>query len=92
MDYYYFCTRHNRSFSTLLSLIVGVLLLTGLFFLALPIFLAALTVFSAFAAYIAWRIRKTVRKMEEEMAKDMRQVEEGTYYSEIIDIDPEQEE
>jgi hypothetical protein len=39
------------------------------FFLTLPIFLAALTVFAGTALYMAWKFKKALREAERRMAE-----------------------
>lgn len=48
------------------AIIGSILLVLAFFFLALPIFLAALAVFSGIAAYMAWRIKRALREIEKE--------------------------
>ncbi len=71
------------------------LLALGVFFLTLPILIAALVIFGSVGAYLAWKINKTIKKAEEEMLKHQNEIyREGCSHSShmIIDITPEPEE
>ncbi len=77
-----------------LAIIGGLILLIAAFFVALPLFLAALTAFGAAAAYLSWRINKAVKKAEEALLKQER--DHGSYNrlehtGFVIDITPEQD-
>ncbi len=68
------------------------LLALGVFFLTLPILIAALVVFGSVGAYMAWRISRAIKKAEEEMLKYQNELhEERCSHSNqiIIDITPE---
>jgi len=59
------------------------------FFLALPLFLAALVVFGAVAAYLAWRVRKALRQLERESLRRRGQGGGPGVFPYIIDVTPE---
>lgn len=68
-----------------------ILLIIAGFFIMLPIFLAALTVFGAFAGYLSWKLNKSLKSFEQRYHMDqgrdhaMRLVDDGPV---IIDISP----
>ncbi len=69
------------------------LLALGAFFLTLPILIAALVVFGTFAAYMAWRFTKALKKAQEEMLKEEEaRKRAGAFHSTdvIIDVTPDQ--
>ena len=56
--------------------IIGVILLCiTFFFFALPIFLAALAVFGVFAAWFAWRMKKTMEQVEKELLRQQQEAD-----------------
>ena len=66
------------------------LMLVLAFFVALPLFLAALVVFGAVGAYLSWKANHLMKKMAREMDKK----EESIYISidkdtQVIDITPD---
>ncbi len=70
--------------------IIGLVALgVAFFFLTLPIFLAAVAVFSAVAAYFAWRIKRTMREMEKEIMRQQQDASCRHDDSGVIDITPE---
>ena len=91
MRYYYYYSYGKRPgpFATFLTILGGVVFLVAFFFLALPIFLAALVVFSGIALYVGWRMKRALKRMEEEMEKEMRMMEEKGDTCGIIDIEKE---
>jgi len=69
------------------------LLALGVFFLTLPILIAALVVFGTFAAYMAWRITRALKQAQEEMLKQQKADSTVFHHEEIIiDVTPEPEE
>ncbi len=62
------------------------------FFITLPILIAALVVFGGFAAFMAWRITKAIKKAEKELLKQKDTCIWQDQSEIIIDITPELEE
>lgn len=80
----------NISPLTLLGL--GLLAIAA-FFVALPLFLGAVLVFSLAALYMAWRVRKVMRQFEKECARRDDEANRGLDASSlIIDVTPDQNE
>ena len=77
----------NMSPLTLLGL--G-LLAVAAFFVALPLFLGAVVVFSIAAGYMAWRVRKVMRQFEKECARRSEANSDLDPSSLIIDVTPDQ--
>ncbi len=82
---------YYRQFSPLAAL--GMIILgVAFFFLTLPIFLAALAIFAGFAAWLGWRIKKTIDQMEKEIIRQNQQGSEHMFRHddiEVIDVTPE---
>jgi hypothetical protein len=68
------------------------LLAVAAFFVALPLFLGAVVVFSIAAFYMAWRIRKVMRQFEKECARRSEADSDLDPSSLIIDVTPDQTE
>jgi hypothetical protein len=69
------------------------LLAIAAFFVALPLFLGAVVVFSIAALYMAWRFRKVMRQFEKECARRSDEANSGLDASSlIIDVTPDQTE
>ena len=64
-----------------------IILAVAFFFLTLPIFLAALAVFSGIALYFAWKIKRAVKQMEKECLERQQQCDAGMSGDEPIVID-----
>ena len=79
----------NISPLTLLGL--GLLAIAA-FFVALPLFLGAVLVFSIAALYMAWRVRKVMRQFEKECARRSEAESDLDHSSLIIDVTPDQTE
>ncbi len=81
--------RQFSPFAALGMIILGV----AFFFLTLPIFLAALAIFAGFAAWLGWRIKKTIDQMEKEIIRQSQRSEQMFRHDniEIIDVTPESE-
>jgi membrane protein implicated in regulation of membrane protease activity len=79
----------NMSPLTLLGL--G-LLAVAAFFVALPLFLGAVVVFSIAAGYMAWHVRKVMRQFEKECARRSEANSDLDPGSLIIDVTPDQTE
>ena len=62
------------------------------FFVALPLFLGAVLVFSIAALYMAWRVRKVMRQFEKEHARRSEADSNLDASSLIIDVTPNQTE
>ncbi len=62
------------------------------FFVALPLFLGAVVVFSIAAGYMAWRVRKVLRQFEKECARRNEANSDLDPSSLIIDVTPDQTE
>ena len=77
----------NISPLTLLGL--GLLVAAALF-VALPLFLGALVVFSIAASYMAWRVHKVMRQFEKERTKFSEIDSDMDTSSLIIDVTPDQ--
>ena len=75
-----------------LTLIGLGLLAVAAFFVALPLFLGALVVFSLAALYMAWRVRKVMRQFEKEYARRSEARSDLDASSLIIDVTPDQTE
>ncbi|MEA1867492.1 MAG: hypothetical protein U9N19_05255 [Thermodesulfobacteriota bacterium] len=84
-----YCKSTNMSPLTLLGL--G-LLAVAAFFVALPLFLGAVVVFSIAAGYMAWRVRKVMRQFEKECARRSEANSDLDSSSLIIDVTPDQTE
>jgi membrane protein implicated in regulation of membrane protease activity len=76
----------NMSPLTLLGL--G-LLAVAAFFVALPLFLGAVVVFSIAAGYMAWRVRKVMHQFEKECARRSEADSDLDAGSLIIDVTPD---
>lgn len=87
--YYYSYGKKPGPFATFLTVLGGIVFLLAFFFLALPVFLAALAVFSGIALYVGWRMRRALKRMEEEMECQMRAMKEEGDTCGIIDIEKE---
>ena len=76
--------------------VLGLALLTlGAFFLTLPILIAALVVFGAFAAYMAWKFTRALKKAQEEMLNEQQKGGTAAFHCQediIIDVTPEPDE
>lgn len=70
---------------------LGLLLMVA-FFIALPVFLGALVVFSIAAGYMAWRIRKVMRQFEKECSRFNKTNSSRDPSSLIIDVTPDKSE
>ena len=68
------------------------LLAVAAFFVALPLFLGALVVFSIAAVYMAWRVRKIMRQFEKECARRSETNSNLDASSLLIDVTPDQTE
>ena len=68
------------------------LLAVAAFFVALPLFLGAVVVFSIAAGYMAWRVRKVMRQFEKECARRSEANSDLDPSSLIIDVTPDQTE
>jgi membrane protein implicated in regulation of membrane protease activity len=68
------------------------LLAVAAFFVALPLFLGAVVVFSIAAGYMAWRVRKVMRQFEKECARRNETNSDPNPSSLIIDVTPDQTE
>lgn len=79
----------NISPLTLLGL--GLLAIAA-FFVALPLFLGAVVVFSIAAFYMAWRVRKVMRQFEKECARRGEANSDLDQSSLVIDVTPDQTE
>ncbi len=79
--------RQFSPFAALGMIILGV----AFFFLTLPIFLAALAIFAGFAAWLGWRIKKTIDQMEKEIIRQGQGFEQMLRQDdiEVIDVTPE---
>ena len=66
------------------------LLVVAAFFVALPLFLGALVVFSIAATYMAWRVRKVMRQFEKECTRRSETNSDMGASSLIIDVTPDQ--
>ena len=79
--------RQFSPFAALGMIILGV----AFFFLTLPIFLAALAIFAGFAAWLGWRIKKTIDQMEKEIIRQGQGFEQMFRQDdiEVIDVTPE---
>ena len=88
---YYYCyySRKSGPFATFLTVLGAVVFFMAFFFLAIPVFLAALAVFSGVALYVGWRMRRAFKKMERELDRQMRLAEEEPRYFGVIDIEKE---
>ncbi|MBW2350895.1 MAG: hypothetical protein JRF20_06850 [Deltaproteobacteria bacterium] len=75
-----------------LTLIGLGLLAVAAFFVALPLFLGAVVVFSIAAFYMAWRVRKVMRQFEKEYARRSEADSNLDASSLIIDVTPNQTE
>ncbi|MCD4754386.1 MAG: hypothetical protein K8R75_01085 [Deltaproteobacteria bacterium] len=84
-----YCKSTNMSPLALLGL--G-LLAVAAFFVALPLFLGAVLVFSIAAGYMAWRVRKVMRQFEKECARRSEANSDPDPSSLIIDVTPDQTE
>jgi hypothetical protein len=62
------------------------------FFVALPLFLGAVVVFSIAAGYMAWRVRKVMHQFEKECARRSEADSDLDPSSLIIDVTPDQTE
>ena len=60
------------------------------FFVALPLFLGAVVVFSIAAFYMAWRVRKVMRQFEKECTRRSETNSDLDASSLIIDVTPDQ--
>ena len=90
MGYYYcYYSRQPGPLATFLTVLGAVVFIVAFFFLAIPVFLAALTVFSGVALYVGWRMRRALKKMEKELDRQMRLEEEEPRYFGVIDIEKE---
>ncbi|HID97995.1 MAG TPA: hypothetical protein EYP57_07400 [Thermodesulfobacteriaceae bacterium] len=70
--------------------IIGLILLAiGAFFVALPVFLGALVVFGCMAAYLAWRVNKTMDRMNQEYRRQFDRVPPPDPGFFVIDVVPE---
>ena len=67
--YYYYYGKRPGLFSSLLTILGGVLFLLAFFFLALPVFLAALVVFCVVSLYVVWRMKRALKDMEDELGR-----------------------
>ena len=67
--YYYYYGKRPGLFSSFLTILGGVLFLLAFFFLALPVFLAALVVFGAISLYVGWRMKRALKDMEDELGR-----------------------
>ncbi|OCC15867.1 hypothetical protein DBT_0792 [Dissulfuribacter thermophilus] len=85
MKFYYYYEKKGGPFTAFLAFLGAILFVLGFFFLALPIFFAAIAVFSGVALYLGWRMKRAIKKMEEELEKDFKLMEDMSE-SEIIDI------
>lgn len=81
-----YCRSSNISPITLIGL--GLLAIAA-FFLALPLFLAALMVFAAVSGYMAWRVRKIMRRMEKDLGMYGDANRDLDASSQIIDVTPD---
>ena len=88
MRYYYYYQRTGGPLTTFLTILGAICFLVAFFFLALPIFLAALAVFSGIALYVGWRMKRAIKKMEEELDRELRSMEDRDRCG-IIDIEKE---
>ena len=88
MRYYYYYQKRGGPVTTFFTIVGAIFFLVAFFFLALPIFLAALAVFSGIALYLGWRMKRAIKKMEEELKRAPRSMEEGDSCV-IIDIEKE---
>lgn len=52
-----------------IALIIAAVLAVIAFFIALPIFIAAIVVFTGIAFYMSWKFKKAMKKAAEEMEK-----------------------
>ena len=86
--YYYYYGKRPGLFSSFLTILGGVLFLLAFFFLALPVFLAALVVFGAISLYVGWRMKRALKDMEDELDRQMSSREEKDP-GVIIDIEKE---
>ena len=68
------------------------LLAAAAFFVALPLFLGAVVVFSIAAFYMVWRVRKVMRQFEKEYARRSKANSDLDAGSLIIDVTPDQAE
>ncbi len=84
-----YCRSSNISPMTLIGL--GLLAIVA-FFLALPLFLAALMVFAAVSGYMAWRIRKIMHRMEKDLGMYGDADRHIDASSQIIDVTPDHSE
>ena len=62
------------------------------FFITLPILIAALIVFGGFAAFMAWRITRAIKRAENELLKQRDTCTWQDQSGIIIDITPDLEE
>ncbi len=87
--YYYSCGGPM----TPLAILGGLILLAAAFFVALPLFLAALVAFGAAAAYLSWRINRAIKRAEQELLREQRSQGPHLHTTEyVIDIDPQRDE
>ncbi len=80
---------YYRSFSPL-AVLGFIILAVAFFFLTLPIFLAAVAVFGAVAAWLAWRMKKTIDKVEKELLRQQQEGDAAFFCDDpdIIDVTP----
>jgi len=72
--------------------VIGLIVLgIAFFFLTLPIFLAAVAVFSAVAIYFAWRVSRAMKEVEKEIIRQQQEASCMRDTSGVIDIKPEPE-
>lgn len=87
--YYYSCNGPMGP----LAILGGLVLLTAAFFIALPLFLAALVAFGGAAAYLSWRINRAIKRAERELLEREQDVDAAVGHRHyVIDITPGEDE